>query len=83
MASVEERNGRFRVCFRFGGVKYNRTLKTRSEAEAAGRCRRLEENIRLVESGRLSIPMGADIAALAALFLGAGFGSEKAKETAG
>ena len=62
MASLEERNGRFRVSFRFGGVKYNRALKTRSEAEAAGRCRRLEENVRLVESGRLSIPLGADIA---------------------
>ena len=62
MASIEKRNGRFRVSFRFGGVKHNRALKTRSEDEALARCRRLEENIRLVDCGRLSIPPGADIA---------------------
>lgn len=62
MASLERRNGWFRITFRFGGRKFNRTLKTVSETEALGRLQRLEENARLVESGRLSIPPGADVA---------------------
>ncbi|MBC8351190.1 MAG: hypothetical protein H8E66_04340 [Planctomycetes bacterium] len=47
--------------FRFGGRKFKRSLHTKNAANAEGRRCRLEENIRLVESGRLEVPMGADI----------------------
>jgi integrase len=54
-------SGNHHLSFRFGGRKYKRSLKTKDEAEAAGRLHRLEENIRLVESGRITIPEKADI----------------------
>jgi integrase len=61
MASLENRTGYWNVVFRFGGQKFNRSLKTKDEKEAEARKVRLEENLRLVESGRLHIPDGADI----------------------
>ena len=62
MASLENRTGYFSIVFRFGGSKFTRSLKTNSKREAQGRKLRLEENIRLVESGRLEIPANADVA---------------------
>jgi len=54
---------KFHACFRFGGNKYRRSLRTTKKPEANSRLGRLEENIRLVESGRLEIPPDADAAA--------------------
>jgi len=62
MASLELRNKVYSVVFRYGGRKFSRTLKTGSRKEASARLTRLEENVRLVESGRLEIPPNADVA---------------------
>lgn len=56
-------SGHFHVCFRLGERKFKRSLRTKNERTANGSCLRLEENVRLVESGRLEIPPGADIPA--------------------
>lgn len=59
----QDKSETFHVRFRFGGTKYRRSLKTKTRKIAETRLHRLEENIRLVESGRLVIPSGADVAA--------------------
>jgi hypothetical protein len=61
MAGLEVRNGRYNIIVRYGGQRFVRSLKTSDEAEATARKTRLEENIKLVESGRLAIPEGADV----------------------
>lgn len=54
-------SGNFHVSFRFGGGKFKRSLRTKSSREANARLSRLEETIRLVQSGRIEIPENADI----------------------
>lgn len=61
MAGLEVRNGRYNLILRFGGKRFVRSLKTDDEDEALAKKLRVEENIRLVESGRLTIPDGADV----------------------
>ncbi|WP_417739554.1 tyrosine-type recombinase/integrase [Rosistilla oblonga] len=54
-------SGNYHISFRFAGRKYKRTLKTKNGRQAESRLHRLEENIQLVESGRLELPEGADL----------------------
>jgi len=61
MAGIELRNGRYNIILRYGGKRFVRSLKTSDEDEALGRKLRVEENIRLIESGRLQVPVGADL----------------------
>jgi hypothetical protein len=61
MAGIEVRDGRYNIIVRYGGKRFVRSLKTDDEDEAMGRKLRVEENIRLVESGRLQIPDGTDV----------------------
>ncbi len=57
MAWLErEPSGHFHIRFRLGERKFKRSLKTKIESEAETRRIRLEETIRLVESGRLTTP---------------------------
>jgi len=65
MASLEQqkRGGNYRVIFWFDGKKFSRTLKTSDDQEANAAVQRIEENIRLVERGRLEIPPDADVMA--------------------
>ena len=60
MASLEQRTDYFNVVFYFRGKKCTRSLRTKDKKEANTRRVRLEETIRLVESGRLVIPEEAD-----------------------
>src|SRR5262249_25768251 len=61
MASLERRGNRYRVIFRLGGRKHHVSVKATDEKDAEA-CRvRLEENLRLVERGRLTVPAGADL----------------------
>lgn len=63
MAWLEQKpSGNFLVAFRYGEQKFKKSLRTKSRKAAEGRLSRLEENISLVESGRLVIPDEADIA---------------------
>lgn len=61
MAGLEFRGSSFNVIVRFGGKRFVRSLKTSNETEAIGRKLRIEENIKLVETGRLTIPDDADV----------------------
>jgi hypothetical protein len=67
MAWIEFRKGKtkgaWRISFRLGNRRFNRSLRTDDRQEAETRQARLEENIRFVENGRLQIPDGADAAA--------------------
>jgi hypothetical protein len=59
MASLELRSDRFRIVFRVGGKKLHASLKTTDQREAEGCLARLEENLRLMERGRLVPPPDA------------------------
>lgn len=61
MASLENRTGYFNVVFRFGGKKYTRSLHTDDEKEANRLLANLEQTVRDVKSGRISLPADADI----------------------
>src|SRR5262249_36771502 len=61
MAWLEKRANRYRIVFRYGNQKYFQSLKKADEKEAYGCLARLEENLRLVERGRLVVPPGADL----------------------
>jgi integrase len=64
MASLEKQKGRFRIVFRYGGQKYQRALDTDSEKEALGAKNRVEENLKLLERGRLHYEPGDDLVLL-------------------
>ena len=53
-------SGTNQLNFRLGGSTFQRSLKTSDEREAATRLARFEENIRLVEAGRLVLPDHGD-----------------------
>ncbi|MBA4067430.1 MAG: hypothetical protein C0501_27720 [Isosphaera sp.] len=61
MASLERRGNRFRVIFRLGGRKLHVSVNASDQKDAEACLVRLEENLRLVERGRLAIPDGADV----------------------
>lgn len=61
MAWLERRGERFRVVFRFRNRKFHVNLKASEPKEADACLARLEENLRLVERGRLAVPPGADL----------------------
>src|SRR5262249_27556492 len=61
MASLELRSERYRLIFRYGGRKFQYALKTTDQKEAEGCLARLEENLRLLERGRLQLPPDADL----------------------
>lgn len=62
MASLEFRSNHYRLVFRYGGKKYQHALKTDDQKEAEGCLGRLEENLRLLERGRLELPPDAELA---------------------
>jgi integrase len=61
MASLEKRGDVYRAKYRYGGRQFSCSLKTGDYNEASSLRGRLEENLRLLERGRLDIPTGADI----------------------
>jgi hypothetical protein len=61
MAWLEKRADRYRINYRFGGVKYQESLRTTDPKEADACLHRFEENLRLVERGRLELPPDADL----------------------
>ncbi len=62
MASLEKRGGRFRVIFRYGGKKFRHELKTGNEREANALVGRVEENLILLERGKLDPPADGNLA---------------------
>ncbi|CAN5627000.1 hypothetical protein BH11PLA2_BH11PLA2_49950 [soil metagenome] len=61
MATLELRGHSYRIAFRLGGSRHQISIKATDPREARSCLNRLEENVRLVERGRLSIPVGADV----------------------
>ncbi len=61
MAWIEERGKRFRLAFRFNDEKFTVNLKSTNRKDTQACLSRLEENLRLVERGRLSVPTGTDL----------------------
>ena len=62
MASLELRNGKYRIVFRYGGQKFSRTLMTLDRREAKHSLARLEDNLRRLELGTLELDPAANIA---------------------
>jgi integrase len=61
MAWLENRKGRFRVSFRYGGKMYHHELKTENEKEAQALIGRVEENLILLERGKLEPPTDGEL----------------------
>ena len=61
MASLEKREGSFRVVFRFAGKKFSNSLRTRNRKAATASVARLEDNLRRLELGTLSLPDDVDL----------------------
>ncbi len=64
MSWIEQhRSGVYHVAFRVGKTRFKRSLHTKDRRKAEGMAGRIDENIALVERGRLSIPDEADVVA--------------------
>ncbi len=61
MAWLEKRNDGFRICFRFSGQKFTRSLLTHDARAANGALARLEDNVRRLELGTLETPESGDL----------------------
>jgi len=61
MASLVDRNGQFHIVFRYGQTKFSRSLKTSKKREAESCKNDVEEMLRLIKRGMVSVPAGADI----------------------
>mgnify|MGYP002637339548 FL=1 len=62
MASLQnDPSGNYHVKFRFGGRQYRRSLRTKLRRKAEAAASHVEENIRLITEGRMTLPAGADI----------------------
>lgn len=61
MASIEKRGKAFRIVFRFGGIKYTRSLDTRDERAANSSLARVEDTLHRLELGTLAVPSGTDL----------------------
>jgi hypothetical protein len=53
-------SGFYHISFRFGGRKFKRSLKTKNLRNASSRKVRMEDNIRLLESGIIELPPAVD-----------------------
>ena len=62
MAWLElEPSGVYHLAFRYDDQKYKKSLRTKNKNDADARLHRVEENIRLIESGRLTVPDDVDL----------------------
>ena len=62
MASIhkDDRTGNFIIMFRYGGRQFRRSSETSNKANAVSSKARVEDTIRLLNLGRIAIPVGAD-----------------------
>jgi integrase len=63
MAWLEQHptSGHFKICFRWAGRKVKKTVRTVDRVIAESALARFEENLQLVERGRLELPLDADV----------------------
>ena len=57
----QEKTGIYQICFRFGEERIKRSARTRDERKALTLAGRVEENLDLVQRGRLTVPDDADL----------------------
>ena len=62
MATVERRNGRFRLIFYLTGKRYSASLRTADPREADAIAGSAERTLMLLQQGVLTVPEGADLA---------------------
>ena len=62
MASIEltDKSTNYYIRFRYLGRNINRSLGTPNRRTAAGVCSRVEETLRLLDRGRITVPVGTD-----------------------
>ncbi len=64
MASFQQfPSGNFHITFHFGGKRFKRSLKTKDKRQTQAIQARLEETIRLVQLGRIKMPLLVDVPA--------------------
>lgn len=63
MATVEQRNHRYRVIFYFGGKRYASKLSTTTSEEAEAIAGSVQRTLMLIEQGVLDVPEGTDFVA--------------------
>jgi len=63
MATIEQRNQRFRVIFYFAGRRFTASLATTNRGEADAVAGSVERTLMLLTQGVLSVPQGADFLA--------------------
>lgn len=56
----DSRTGNWLIHFRWSGKQFTKSTETKREREAAGVLARVEETIRLLKQGRISIPVGVN-----------------------
>lgn len=63
MAWLEEHptSGHFKICFRWAGRKLKKTVKSTDRDNAKTALARFNDNLNLLERGRLELPPGADV----------------------
>lgn len=61
MASIENRNGKYRIRFRYLGKPYARSIKTNREQKAELARGQIERNLELVSLGMLRVPPDCDV----------------------
>ena len=57
----QEKTGIYQICFRFGDERVKKSARTRDERKALSIKGRVEENIELIQRGRLSVPEDVDL----------------------
>ena len=61
MASIEQRGRKYRITFRFEGVKYSRAIDAPNERAAERTVALLERNLELIKERLLAVPPGVDL----------------------
>ena len=51
-------SGHFKICFRWGETKLKKTVKTTEREPSRSRLARFNENLNLLERGRIELPAG-------------------------
>ena len=61
MATLQLRNGSYRLLFCYGDKRYSFTLGKVDKAQADAKAATVEETLALIDRGRLKVPEGVDL----------------------
>ncbi len=57
---LDKQSGNYHARFRFQGISFKRSLKTKRQSEASGAIIRIKETIGMLERGLIQVPCGTD-----------------------